>query len=78
MAIEPKLILADIYHKRFFPKINIFHYKSYYLLLPLSLINQTSDLTKSAKKIFSSRPTLSIIGSPAPDLVTKLMNSGFP
>jgi DUF1365 family protein len=44
MAIEPKLILADIYHKRFFPKINTFNYKSYYLFLPLSLINQTSDL----------------------------------
>ena len=46
----------------------------------MGIINstQTSDLTKSAEKIFSSRPTLSIIGSPAPDLVTKLMNRGFP
>ena len=46
----------------------------------MGIINSTqiSDLTKSAEKIFSSRPTLSIIGSPAPDLVTKLMNSGFP
>jgi hypothetical protein len=42
--MEPKLILADIYHKRFFPKINMFNYKSYYLLLPVSLINQTSNL----------------------------------
>ncbi len=46
----------------------------------MGIINstQTSDLTKSAKKIFSSRPTLSIIGSPTPDVVTKLMNRGFP
>ena len=46
----------------------------------MGIINstQTSDLTKSAEKIFSSRPTLSIIGSPSPDLVTKLMNKGFP
>ena len=46
----------------------------------MGIINstQTSDLTKSAEKIFSSRPTLSIIGSPSPDLITKLMNKGFP
>ena len=46
----------------------------------MGIINstQTSDLTKSAKKIFSSRPTLSIIGSPTPNVVTKLMNKGFP
>ena len=46
----------------------------------MGIINSTqiSDLTKSAEKIFSSRPTLSIIGSPAPDLATKRMNSGFP
>ena len=45
----------------------------------MGIINstQTSDLTKSAEKIFSSRPTLSIIGSPSPDLITKLMNKGF-
>jgi DUF1365 family protein len=47
MAVEPKLILADIYHKRFFPRINIFNYKCYYLLLPLSLINQTGNLTNN-------------------------------
>jgi predicted Zn-dependent peptidase len=46
----------------------------------MGIINSTqiSDLTKSAEKIFSSRPTLSLIGSPAPNLVTKLMNRGFP
>lgn len=46
----------------------------------MGIINstQTSDLTKSAEKIFSSRPTLSIIGSPSTDLITKLMNKGFP
>ncbi|MBA2628760.1 MAG: insulinase family protein [Rickettsiaceae bacterium] len=46
----------------------------------MGIINSTqiSDLTKSAEKIFTSRPTLSIIGSPAPNLVTKLMNKGFP
>lgn len=47
MAIEPKLILADIYHKRFFPRINIFRYKSYYLLLPLSLVNKRGRLANT-------------------------------
>jgi len=45
----------------------------------MGIINstQTSDLVKSAEKIFSSRPTLSIIGSPNSDLRTKLMRKGF-
>jgi predicted Zn-dependent peptidase len=41
----------------------------------MKIINSTqnNDLVKSAEKIFSSQPTLSIIGSPSPDLSTNFI-----
>ena len=41
----------------------------------IKIINSTqnNDLVKSAEKIFSSQPTLSIIGSPSPDLSTNFI-----
>ncbi len=45
----------------------------------MKIINstQTNDLAKSAKKIFSSRPTLSIIGSQNSDLTTNLIDKSL-
>lgn len=36
----PKLFTAKVMHKRLFPKVNMFTYSVYYLLLPLSALKQ--------------------------------------
>jgi DUF1365 family protein len=47
---RPLLIKGDIMHRRFFPKANRFDYKSTYICLPLSKINQLNSALFSLNK----------------------------
>lgn len=42
--ITPQILFGDVMHRRLFPKINGFHYRIYYLAIPLSQINTIKDL----------------------------------
>lgn len=44
MEIIPQIVSANVMHKRLFPKVNSFHYKVYYLALPLKGMHAPSLL----------------------------------
>ena len=43
MAIGPKLLFADVMHKRLFPKENSFSYRVYYLAFDIEKLDKLSD-----------------------------------
>lgn len=40
--VAPKILHAKVFHKRFFPRVNQFSYKLYYLVFPISKISELS------------------------------------
>lgn len=48
MEVAPHIFTAKVMHKRFFPKVNQFTYRVYYVVLPLSEIRDNSKLATLA------------------------------
>ncbi len=42
MEINPQIFKAKVFHKRFFPKVNQFTYRVYYLALPLKTLGESA------------------------------------
>ena len=40
--VAPKILHAKVFHKRFFPRVNQFSYKLYYLIFHISKISELS------------------------------------